>query len=49
MPAIAGELIVTASEESSAVKLKSIDALVDYFIEAGKKASRSIGTRALAR
>jgi DNA gyrase subunit B len=37
MPAIAGELVVTASEESSAVKLKSIDALVDYFIEAGKK------------
>jgi DNA gyrase subunit B len=37
MPAISGELIVTASEDSNEVKLQSIDALVEYFIDAGKK------------
>jgi len=37
MPAIAGDLVVTASDESAEVKLKSIDELIEYFITAGKK------------
>jgi DNA gyrase subunit B len=37
MPEIAGELIVTGSEESTEVKLPSVDALVEYFVDAGKK------------
>jgi DNA gyrase subunit B len=32
-----GELVVTGAEESGDVRLKSIDALVNYFIDAGKK------------
>jgi DNA gyrase subunit B len=37
MPDVRGELIVTGSEESGNVVLKSIDELVNYFIDAGKK------------
>ena len=37
MPDVRGELIVAGSEESGEVKLTSIDELVNYFIDAGKK------------
>jgi DNA gyrase subunit B len=37
MPDVTGELVVAGAEESSEVKLTSIDELVEYFISAGKK------------
>jgi len=37
MPAVSGELIVNGSEDAGEVKLSSIDALVEYFVDAGKK------------
>src|SRR5215831_7000414 len=37
MPAVSGELIVNGSEEAGEVTLNSIDALVEYFVDAGKK------------
>jgi len=37
MPAVSGDLIVNGSEDAGEVKLNSIDALVEYFVDAGKK------------
>jgi DNA gyrase subunit B len=37
MPDVTGELIVSGADESADVTLKSIDELVNYFIDAGKK------------
>src|SRR5262249_44923720 len=37
MPAVGGELIVNGSEDAGEVKLNSIDALVEFFVDAGKK------------
>jgi DNA gyrase subunit B len=37
IPDIAGEMIVTGTEESNEAKLKSVDELVEYFLTAGKK------------
>jgi DNA gyrase subunit B len=37
MPAVSGELIVNGSEDAGEVKLNSIDALVEFFVDAGKK------------
>ena len=37
IPDIAGEMVVTGTEDAKEAKLKSIDDLVEYFLDAGKK------------